>query len=123
MASRCGNSKRAHCHLPCRLDRYPALFSFLTILLSDRRLLRLMVASLSGLGLSHVLAVFPFAVPFIAFFVEHFGGGVHPHLAATAPGGLRDSRGIDCFRFGLLGCLLFDFGSVVTFCRRRLCNA
>jgi hypothetical protein len=65
---------------------YSALFSFLTILLPDRRLLRLMVASLSSLGLSHVLAVFRFAVPFAAFFVEHFGGGVYPHLAATAPG-------------------------------------
>jgi hypothetical protein len=91
MASRFGNSKRANCHLPVPLVvliDYPALFSFLTILLPDRRLLRLMVASLSGLGLSHVLAVFRFAVPFIAFFVEHFGGGVHPQPCRHRPRGL-----------------------------------
>ena len=54
----------------CRAAK--ALFPFL-IFLADRRILRLVVACLDGVGFRHVLAVFRLAVPLVALFVKDFG--------------------------------------------------
>src|SRR5215469_3938521 len=60
------------------------------VLLSNRRLLRLLVSRLLRVGLGHVLAMLGLAVPGVSFFVVDLGIGVDPYLATTTAGRLRN---------------------------------
>src|SRR5450631_975662 len=96
----------------------------LVLFLAHSFFLRFTVASLSGVGLGHVLAVFRLAIPSVAFLVEHLGRGVHPNLAASSSQALGESGGVHrhFFRLRLSG-LLVGFGCSRRPRRRRLRQA